>query len=105
MFSLIPSLLAILQDMLGLAFGLQQPEPVPYLPNKGGLLRAIANAGHGNAVADFLRTHWEQLLPSWGAGWVFPGRRHCRTANPVARMMPRLSWSHLFLSIHADAHS
>ncbi|KAK9834407.1 hypothetical protein WJX74_001127 [Apatococcus lobatus] len=57
-----------LQEMLQLAFGLQQSESVPYIPKKAGVLRAIANAGHGPAVAEFLMARWEQLIPSWGAG-------------------------------------
>ena len=89
------------QDMLKLAFGLQQPDSVPYVPKKAGLLGAIATAGHGSAVADFLMTHWEQLIPSWDAeGYVTHTHTHTHSvtvwlARPCLTMHKQASGLHV----------
>ena len=59
--------------MLKLAFGLPGEQPAPYIAKRGDVLRAVALAGHGQAIVDFLIGHWDELLASWSAaGYAFP---------------------------------
>ncbi|KAK9861578.1 hypothetical protein WJX84_009108, partial [Apatococcus fuscideae] len=57
---------AHLQDMLDIAFGLQQLGAVQYVAHKDRLLRAIANAGHGQAILETILSQWDRLTPVWG---------------------------------------
>ena len=74
--------------MLATVLGLPMADPQPYIAKRGDVLRAMAHAGHGQAIFELLLAAWDELTPSWGAS----GCAFSLSLTAHESCMPSLSW-------------